>query len=481
MNQAIRRTWVAAACVFVLLLGSLSYVQYVHAGTLEANPWNSRALYDEFGADRGSILVGGQEIAYSKPSGDSYNYQRVYADSDLYSSLTGYFSLVYGASGMESAMNSELSGQSDSQFYDRIAQVFSGNQAQGASVDLTIDPKLQKTAAEIMQGHKGSVVAIEPKTGKIKAMYSSPGYDANSLATHDSKAAVQAYTSLGQDQDKPLENRAIAGDLYSPGSTFKLIDAVAALESGKYTKDSVLPNPQNLSLPDSSSTLPNYVNGQCKTQDTATIEWALEQSCNTPFAQIAMDLGQDRMEQTAKNFGYDQDLSIPLKVTPSQWPENMDKSQLALASIGQYDNRTTPLQVAMTAAAIANDGVQMKPTLVEKVRSSSLNTLYDFKAEQLRKSTDANTARQVKEWMVNDVDNGIASGAKIDGVQVAGKTGTAEIGSTGLNEAWFTGFAPTADDSQIAVAIVYEDVDAVTGAGLTSPGAQKMFEAVLNK
>lgn len=480
MNQAIRRTWIAAAAVFVLLLSSLTYVQYVGASQLEANPWNNRQLYDMYGSPRGSILVDGREIAYSVPSDDGFNYQRQYADSEIYSDLTGYFSLVYGASGLERSLNEELSGASDAQFYDRIAQVFSGGEAQGASVELTIDPKVQQVAHGLLQGHRGSVVAMDPKTGEILTMASSPDYDANSLAMHDSNQVIENYQRFNEDPERPLVNRAVGGDLYNPGSTFKIIDAVAALESGEYDADSVIPNPQQLPLPDSDRTLPNYVNGSCSSRSQATIEWALQESCNTPFAQIAMDLGEDRIRQTAQNFGYGEELNVPLSVTPSIFPEQMPQAQLALASIGQYDVRTTPLQVAMMSSAIANDGMQMKPNMVETVRSANLNTLYEFSAQELRRSTSKDVAEQVREWMVNDVDNGIASGAKVPGVSVAGKTGTAETGVEGSNQAWFTGFAP-ADDPQVAVAIVYEDVDAVTGASLTGPGARQIFEAVLEK
>lgn len=480
MNKAIRRAWIASASVFVLLLGALSYIQFFDAKTLMANQWNSRALYDSYGSQRGSIVVGGSEIASSVPSNSGYAYQRVYSQPELYAPLTGYFSSIYGATGLESAMDSELSGTADSQFYDRLAQMFTGNSAQGASVELTIDPQLQQLAYNLLAGRKGSIVAMDPKTGEILAMVSSPSYDPNALSAHDNASVLQKYEELNADPDHPLYNRAIAGNTYSPGSTFKIIDAVAALESGKYTKDSVIPNPQNLELPGTTTTLPNYVGGSCSTRTEATIEWALAQSCNTPFAQIAMDLGQDTISKTAQNFGYGQNLSIPLDVSTSVFPSDLNESQLALSSIGQYNVKTTPLQVAMMSAAIANDGTQMKPNLIKSVKSHNLNSLYEFSAEKLRNSTSSTVAHQIRDWMVNDVDNGIASGASVSGVKVAGKTGTAETGVAGMNNAWFTGFAP-ADDPQIAVAVVYEDVDAVTGAQLTSPAGKQLFEAVLNK
>ncbi|WP_019311026.1 peptidoglycan D,D-transpeptidase FtsI family protein [Kocuria rhizophila] len=480
MNKAIRRMWLMVAGIVMVLLLTLTYVQFFAADALQANPWNNRTLYEQFGQDRGSILVDGQEIAKSVPSSDDFEHQRVYTDSPMYSDLTGYFSLVYGATGLESAMGDELSGASDDQFYDRVVSLFSGDQPKGASVELTLDSELQKVAYNALEGHNGSIVAVDPKTGEIKAMVSRKSYDANAMSSHNTDEVVAAADQLNADPAQPLVNRAIGGDLYAPGSTFKLIDTVAALESGKYTTDTTIPNPSELPLPDTTVTLPNYRQGGCAARSQVNLQFALEQSCNTPFAQIAMELGQDEIRKTAENFGYGQELSIPLEVTPSVFPEEMNQAQLALSSIGQYDVRTTPLQVAMTSAAIANDGVMMKPSLVKNVRSSDLSVIDEFKAEQLRRSTDAETAQTVTELMTSVVDNGIASGAAVPGVKVAGKTGTAETGEDGLNDSWFTGFAP-ADDPQLAVAVVVEDVDVTTGSTVTSPSARQLFEAVLNK
>ncbi|MFW0120339.1 peptidoglycan D,D-transpeptidase FtsI family protein [Rothia sp. P5764] len=480
MNKAIRRAWIAASCVFVLLLGTLTYIQFFDAKSLQANAWNSRTLYESYGSQRGSIVVNGVDIASSVESNDGYAFQRTYSAPELYAGITGYYSSIYGATGLESAMNEQLSGNSDAQFYDRLAQMFTGGSSQGASVELTIDPELQQLAYTLLDGHKGAIVALNPKTGEILAMVSTPSYDPNALSSHNSESVLAQYATLNEDSNHPLYNRAIAGDTYAPGSTFKIIDAVAALESGKYDANSVIDNPQNLTLPNTNVTLPNYVGGQCSTQTTATIEWALAQSCNTPFAQIAMDLGEDTIAQTAKNFGYGQDLRIPLPVSQSVFPTNMEKSQLAQAAIGQYDVKTTPLQVAMMSAAIANDGVQMKPNLIRSVKSHNLSSLYEFSAEELKRSTSADVANQVTDWMVNDVDNGIASAASVNGVKVAGKTGTAEIGDSGLNNSWFTGFAP-ADDPQVAIAVVYEGVDVTIGAQLAAPAGKQLFEAVLKK
>ncbi|MCD1146066.1 penicillin-binding protein 2 [Kocuria sp. LUK] len=481
MNRAIRHTWTAGVAIFTVLLLALTYVQFFAARSLEAHPWNNRSLYEQFGADRGAIVVGGDPKAYSVPSDDDFEHQRVYADGPLYGHLTGYFSLVYGATGLEAALGEELSGASADQFYDRVLAMFSGDQPTGASVELTVDPELQRVSQDVLQGRRGAVVALDPETGAILSMVSSPGFDPNELASHDAASVIAAAERLNGDPDQPLVNRAIAGDLYAPASTFKILDTVAALESGRYTTDSQLPNPQELPLPGTDVTLPNYVGGGCAARPQADLEFALEQSCNTPFASIALDLGEDAIRRTAQNFGYGEPLSLPLQVTPSVFPEELNASQLALSAIGQYDVRATPLQVAMTSAAIANDGVMMRPQLVDTVRSSDLSVLDEFSPEQLRRSTSADVAGTVTDLMVEVVDDGIGRGAAVPGVEVAGKTGTAEIGSEeGLNDSWFTGFAP-ADDPEVAVAIVVEDVDVATGSSLTTTGAKQIFEAVLNK
>ena len=420
MDRAIRRMWMSAACVFVLLMGTLSYIQFFDSKTLMNNQWNSRALYDNYGSARGSIVVDGTEIASSVKSDDEYNYQRVYNHPLKYAALTGYFSTIYGATGLEAALDKELAGTSDSQFYDRVAQLFSGSSAQGASVELTINSKLQDIAYNALQGRKGAVVAMNPKTGEILAMASSPSYDPNLLSSHTSSSVLANYQALTSDEDSPLFNRAIAGNTYSPGSTSRLLMRWRRWSPASTTHLRSLRTPAQLPLPGTNISLPNYTGGQCSTRTQATIEWALAQSCNTPFAQIAMDLGQERIAKTAQNFGYGQDLKIPLTVSKSSFPSNLTQSQLAQSAIGQYDVKTTPLQVAMTSAAIANGGVQMKPNLIRSVKTSNLSTLQEFSPEKLRTSTSPEVANQVKQWMVNAVDNGIARNAGVSGVKVGG-------------------------------------------------------------
>ena len=484
MNQALRNSWIVALSMFVLILGSLTYVQFFAANELNANPNNQRTLYQDFGRNRGSILVDGVPIAESVPSGDEFNFQRVYYQPELYSQLTGYFSLSAGVTQVESVMNDELTGNSDQQFLDRLVQLVSGNQPQGASVELTIDPELQQLAYDLIpDGQKGSIVMVDPKTGNILAMVSKPSYDTNLLAVHDTTVVEQNLQELlTVDGLSPYINAATQS-LLAPGSVFKLVDAAAALESGKYNADSLIDNPSYLPLPGTNISLPNYTNGNCGVRSQATIGFALEQSCNTVFAQIAWDLGEEAIASQAEKFGWNTALHLPERgiysVVASGFPTDLDQAQLAQSAIGQYSVTATPLEIAMVSAAIANNGVQMTPNLIRNVRAADLSIIDEPEPEVLNTSVSPETARQLTEWMVGVVNNGTASAAQVPGFQVAGKTGTAEVEGRGDN-AWFTGFAP-ADNPEVAISIVMEDVDLTTGAQLTTPSAQKLLEAVLNK
>jgi peptidoglycan glycosyltransferase len=486
VNQAIRHAWVAIAAMFALILGSISYVQVIGADELASNQWNNRAILQTFCQDRGTILVAGQPIVQSVASGsESCKYQRQYLQPDLYAGLTGYYSNIFGSTGLEKSMNATLTGTSDQLLLDRIKQLFLGQQPQGASVELTIDPAIQQLAYSLIpDGMRGSIVVTNPKTGAIIAMVSKPSYDPNQIATHDQAAAQAAMTKLQSVPGINL-NQSVSGPtgaLLAPGSVFKLVDTTAALASGKYNKDSVLPNPAQMPLPGSTATLPNYAGGNCYTQNEASFVFALEQSCNTPFASIALDLGQDAIGKQAAAYGFGQDAGnlLHLDYQSGVWPTNLDQAQLAQASIGQFNTKASPLQIALMTDAIANGGVQMKPSLIKTVRAPDLRIIDEPKPEVLRTSTTPAIAGQITDWMTQVVSNGIAKGAAVPGVQVAGKTGTAELGTSGLNNSWFTGFAP-ADNPQVQVTVVMEGVDVLTGAKLTSPSASKIFEAVLKK
>lgn len=481
MNQAIRNTWVVVIAMFMVLIAAISIIQVVAAETLKNNDLNSRQLYQEFGSARGPILVDGAAIAESVESTDDFNYQRVYHDPLLYSGLTGFYSLTYGATGLEDKMNRYLSGSSDGQFVDRIVELFSGTPMEGAQVELTIDPQMQQVAWDALpEGVTGSAVISDPATGDVLAMAAKPSYDTNLLAVH---SGAQAAENMEQLQSvpglSPYQNRPTAS-LAAPGSTFKLIDTVAMLESGEYRPDSVLEVPDTITLPNSNTPLGNFGGGICGRFETATLAEIFAQSCNTPFALAAMELGENRIRTTAENFGFNESFEIPLTVAASVFPEDMDDAELAQSSLGQRDVAATALQMNMVAAAIANDGTLMKPQLVDSIRGPDLTLLEETQPEVFKRSTTPEVAAQMTQMMRGVVEGGTAYRAESDEVDIAVKTGTAEIGGTDAVHSWITGFAP-ADDPQVAVTLVYQNIDYDTGSALTSTNLKDIMEAVVTQ
>ncbi len=485
MNTPILRLSRVVALLFAALLVSSTLVQFVQAPALRARADNKRTLLDEYSKPRGLLLVGESAIAKSTPSQGELAYLRSYPQGPLYSHVTGYYSYLYGAAGgLEGAANGLLSGSSDALFYRRVADLLSGRQATGASLSLTLNPKAQDAASKALGGQRGAVVALNPKTGAVLALVSKPEYDPNTLASHDLEAVTTAWKSLNDDPTRPLADRAIAGALYPPGSTFKLVTAAAALSSGAYTPSSVLPGPAKLDLPQTSVGLPNHDNKPCGPGDQTTLQHALEISCNTAFGWLGMRIGADALRAQAQRFGFGENLRIPMRVTPSVVPASLNTPQTAQAAIGQYDVRVTPLQIAMVSAAIANKGVVMRPYLVDKVVGANLDILDQSQPTQLSEAITPEVAAALTTMMVGVVDNGTGRPVAISGVQVAGKSGTAEQGNSSPNHAWFTAFAP-ADDPQVAVAVVVEDGGddglEASGARTAGPIAKAVMEAVMKR
>ena len=482
MNQAIRNTWAVVVALFLILLLAVSIIQVVAADALKNNDFNSRQLYQEFGAPRGPILVDGEPIAESVESSDDFNYQRVYHDGPLYSGLTGFYSLTFGATGLEEKMNRYLAGTSDGQFIDRVVELFSGTPMEGAQVELTIDPEMQQAAYDALPaGVQASAVITDPATGRILAMASRPSYDTNLLATHSGTRAranmeeLQGLPGLSPYINRPTQT------LAAPGSTFKLIDTVAMLESGEYAPDQMVPLPSRIILPNSNTPLGNFAAGLCNQHSQQTLEWIFAQSCNTPFAEAAMELGQDRIRTTAENFGFNQSLEIPLSVSASRFPEDLDDAALAQSSIGQRDVAATALQMNMVAAAIANDGTLMKPQLIDTIRGADLTTLEEPQPEVYKNSTSPEVAEQMTQMMKQVVQSGTAWQARSDQVEIAAKTGTAQLDpDSGKVNSWITGFAP-ADDPQVAVTLVYQNTDYEDGHMMTSANMKRIVEAVVEQ
>ena len=482
MNRELKRVSLLIFAMFASLFVATTVIQIFSVDSLSQDQHNVRSAYDSYKTQRGAILVNGQPIAESLRTQDVYQYQRKYADP-MYSAVTGFFSLYQGSTGIESAMGSYLTGKNSSQFFEQISALLSGNPVQGASVELTIDPVVQKAAWDALGKMKGAVVALDPKTGNILALVSKPGFDANLLSVHSGVESNANYAKLLADKDGPLLNRA-ANELYAPGSIFKVIMATAAVESGKYTKESEFPNPPKFQLPGTNFFVQNSGEGKCGGKPTVSIADAVRFSCNVPMAQLGIALGQETIRKQAQLFGFGRKVTYPMTSTASVYPDNMDDAQVGLSSFGQYDDRTNPLQMAMVSAAVANQGVEMKPNLVENVLSSSLAIIAQPQPEIFSQPMSKETAQSVKEMMIGAVQRGVSGNARIKDVVVAGKTGTAQNGKGEPFTLWFTGFAP-ADNPKVAVCVVIADGGGIgqggVGNSLAAPVARKVMEAVLRK
>lgn len=484
MTRELRRLSVVMLFMFIALFAATSWIQVVDADALAQNDSNQRTRLDSYEIQRGSIIIDGTNVATSVPSDDRYQFQRVYADAGMWAPVTGYFNAALDSrTGIEQAMNADLSGTGSSAFFSEIERILSGQPQTGFSVELSLDAAAQKAAYDALGGLQGAVVAIEPSTGRILAMVSTPGFDTNLLATHDADAANATYDQLVQDPLKPLSNRAIAGDLNPPGSTFKLVVAAAAYASGDFTPDSTLPNPASYTLPGSSNRVSNAWGGTCGGGETVTIAEAIRLSCNIPMAELAVKLGDDAIREMAEKFGYNQSFETPLVSTASSYPRALDDAQTALSGFGQGQVTATPLQVAMISAGIANDGLVMNPRMVDQVIGNDLSVVRSYDDTEFGRALEPDIADEVTDAMVASVSTGAAQGARIDGIDVAGKTGTAENGNK-PHTLWFTGFAP-ADDPAVAVAVVVEDGggQGQSGSGdtIAAPIAKKVIEAVLGR
>lgn len=477
MNQPIRRLSTVLALMFVCLLASSTWIQVLDAQDINQRPDNRRTQLETYSHERGQILVGGRPIAYSTPTDDNLQWQRRYSEPELYSHITGYYSFTYGAGGgVEQAANGLLSGQDDQLFYDRITSTIAGREPKGASVELTIDPKVQRAADEALGDRRGAVVALDPDTGRILAMVSHPQYDPSPLASHDPAVEKRAWEQYNAADGQPMVNRAIGGALYPPGSTFKLVTAAAALESGDFDPDSTVPGPATLDLPNTTADLPNSHPGACAPDGEVTLATAVRDSCNTAFGWLGLELGGQTLNEQAQEFGFGKDLEVPMAVTPSTVPDEMSKPQQAQVAIGQYDVRVTPLQMAMVSSGIANDGVVMKPHLMQSVLGSDLSKIQETDPEELSRAMSEDTSDQLTNMMELVVDEGTGTEAALPDTSVAGKTGTAEHGDGATPHAWFTGFAP-ADDPEVAVAVIVEDGG--YGGSVAGPISKAVMQAAL--
>ena len=485
MNKPIRVVAVFSLLLFLALLVNSTYLMYVRADDLAEDPRNRRVVTAVFSRERGAILVGKEAIARSVPSNDRYKFQRTYSEPFKYAPITGYFSW-FSQTGVERSQNSVLSGEDSRLFVTRLLDLLSNSEPQGGNVQLTVNGAAQTAAwdgLEALPGDaQGAVVALEPTTGRVLAMASTPSYDPNNFASHDFGEVRDLSQRLNDDPREPLINRAI-GTTLPPGSTFKLVTAAAAIESGNYDADSMVPGGSSYQLPQSTTRIGNHDGGNCGGR-RITMTQALMVSCNVTFLTLANELGNDAMADQAEAFGFNatqlEDLGGQAE---SLYPRDMDAPQTAMSGIGQSSVTATPLQMAMVAAAIANDGDVMRPYVVDEVRAPNLSVLDRTEPQSISRAVSSTTADELTQMLVATVDSGTATPAQIPGIEVAGKTGTAQSTPDRPPYAWFVSFAP-ANDPKVAVAVLVQSSDTsrneIAGGRLGGPIAKSIMEAVIN-
>ncbi|WP_216388873.1 peptidoglycan D,D-transpeptidase FtsI family protein [Arcanobacterium phocae] len=480
MNLAIKKLTAIIIVMFLTLMAAVTYIQFFKAPELNADTRNVRTLWREYGTDRGPIIVAGEPIVTSEPYPDEYKFLRTYHQGELYAGITGYFSTTFNSmTGLERGENPVLGGSDSALFTQRIEQLITGRQPKGGAVELTIDPQAQQAAWDALGDRRGAVVAIEPATGKILALVSKPSYDPNALASRDAAAANDAWNSLNNDPSRPLINRALGGDLYPPGSVFKIVTAAAMIEHSDLKADSLIEAPLSFTPSGTTHEIFNPYKQPCGDgSGQVPLAVALAQSCNTPFAIGGTKVGAEDMVSMATAFGFNQELSIPLPVTASKFPYPEDPAALAMDSFGQRDVNVSPLTMAMVASAVANRGTLMKPYLVDKTLTADLGVLSETKPTEFSTPIKEETADTLRAAMISVVNEGTGIHAALSNVQIAGKTGTAEIGSGDAAHAWFIGF-DAVESPKVALAVLVEEGD--SGWKVAAPIAKKVFEAIINR
>ncbi|QIJ63666.1 penicillin-binding protein 2 [Streptomyces sp. JB150] len=487
MNKPLRRIAIFCGLLVLALLIRGNWLQYVQANALQDNEHNRRISIERYAQPRGDIIVDGKPITGSaETSGSDFKYKRTYKNGPMWAPVTGYASQAFGANQLESIEDGILTGNDDRLFFRNTLDMLTGEKKQGGNVVTTLNAAAQKAAYEgLKERGKGAVAAIEPSTGKILALASYPSYDPSSFAGNSTDKDSKAWQALQKknNPDDPMLNRALR-ETYPPGSTFKVVTAAAALENGLYPDpDQPTKTPLPWTMPGTTTVLKNDGNHPC---ENASLRVALQWSCNTVFGKIGSDLGNDKMLEKAKDFGFTSEHFTPVRANASVFSEDMAPSEVALSSIGQFNTAATPLQMAMVASAVANDGRLMKPYMVDKLQAPNLDTIEQTDPEELSQPLSEENAQILQSMMETVVEEGTGTTARIPGVKVGGKTGTAQHGVDNSEKpyAWFISYAKLSDGSSpVAVAVVVEDEDAdrgdISGGGLAAPIAKNVMEAVI--
>jgi peptidoglycan glycosyltransferase len=481
VNRQIRRVGIGVLIAFGALFLQINYLQVVRADSLANDARNVRAVKRAFSDPRGEIITSdGVIVARSQPVDDQFERLRVYPTGPLFAHTSGFFSFNYGASGVEDAYNGDLSGRTAEQQLRNIGDWLIGKE-QAGDVVLSLSNVAQETAREALGDRKGSVAVLDPATGEVVALWSNPSYDPGPLASHSPKEAKAAFDGNNPpaNPDKPMLARAYR-ERYAPGSTFKVVTAATAIESGTATPQTNYPSLRSLDLPQSDKQLRNFGGSSCG----GTMAESFRRSCNTTFGQIGLDLGE-KLVDGMKAFGITEDVPFDLPESRSGGPApgsfDKNKPSFANAAIGQGDIAVTPLQMATVAGAIANGGVLMAPHVVREIRDTDGRVIRRIGPDEWKRAVQPTTAAAVTEMMISVVKAGTGTAAAVPGQTVAGKTGTAEAPG-GPPHAWFIGFAP-AEAPRFAIAVIVErggDLgDEATGGRVAAPVAGKVLAKLL--
>lgn len=497
MSRQIKVLGIVIMLCYVAAFVKLNQVQVLEASNYNDRPENTRAQLRDFNSPRGDIVTAdGVVLATSEPRRADLRFQRVYPEAETYAHVTGYYSFLLGSTGVERTYNAELTGRTSALQLRQLSNVFSDSSSEG-DVVLTIDSEVQQTARFALGELTGSVVALDPRSGGILALYSNPTYDPNAVSSNDGEAATTAKSLLDASPDKPLLSRAYQ-DRFFPGSTFKVVTAAAGLETGQVTEqEPSYAVVRSYTPPLTNRPISNFGGSECG----GTLFVILQRSCNSSFAQMAAEqLGPDPMIDAAEAAGFNAvppiDLTRPVaSVYPTDFgsvvssPEGRapvydDTPALAQTAIGQNDVAATPLQMALVAAGVANQGRVMVPHVMGEVQARDGDVVARFDERPWRDAMDPTTAEVLRRAMVSVVESGTASGLRLPGVEVGAKTGTAQLGtSPPRSHAWMIAFAgPPGEAPTVAVAVMVQGVegdDGLTGGRVAGPIAKAVLEAAL--
>lgn len=464
-NRRILHIFVVISILFLSLIGYMSYFELYGKESIMANNYNRRLKATEEGIIRGQIFDrNGEVLATTKVSDDISS--RSYPYKKLYAHIIGYNSDIYGKTLLEAQYNDTLLGINALGLIGNTVSLVTGEEKTGNNLILTIDHALQARARELIGDNRGAIVAINPKTGEILAMVSTPDYNPNESSLEEN------WTDISTDEDSPLLPRAVLG-LYPPGSTFKVVTAISAIEEGL----------NDFQIEDTGSVVidgKTFSNAGNKAYGNLDMTSAMAYSSNVYFSMLSELLDSKALVKTAEKAGLNNNFNFDIPLKQSRINRDIkSKTEFAATVIGQGKLLVTPLQMALICSGIANDGVIMKPYLVKSISDKNNIVLTSTLSNKLYTITDEKTNALVKEMMIEVVKNGTGKKAAISGIEVAGKTGTAQNENSDQGDhAWFIGFAP-AEDPEIAIAVIIEN-QAQDGGKVAAPIARKIMSAWLN-